>query len=61
MNRSTACKTLPAPAVCCSAFGRIVPVAPGFDAATLWVYLGDAAHPYNVFDFTVNRKRDGPQ
>src|SRR5262249_47615969 len=22
---------------------------------------GDAAHPYNVFDFTVNRKRDGPQ
>jgi transposase len=26
----------------------------------LWVYLGDAAHPYNVFDFTVNRKRDGP-
>ena len=25
------------------------------------VYLGDAAHPYNVFDFTVNRKRDGPQ
>ena len=29
--------------------------------AQLWVYLGDAAHPYNVFDFTVNRKRDGPQ
>jgi hypothetical protein len=28
--------------------------------ARLWVYLGDAAHPYNVFDFTVNRKRDGP-
>jgi transposase len=27
----------------------------------LWVYLGDAAHPYNVFDFTLNRKRDGPQ
>jgi transposase len=27
----------------------------------LWAYLGDAAHPYNVFDFTVNRKRDGPQ
>src|SRR5262249_53415260 len=22
--------------------------------ARLWVYLGDAAHPYNVFDFTVN-------
>jgi transposase len=29
--------------------------------ARLWVYLGDAAHPYNVFDFTPNRKRDGPQ
>jgi transposase len=29
--------------------------------ARLWVYLGDAAHPYNVFDFTINRKRDGPQ
>jgi transposase len=27
----------------------------------LWVYLGDANHPYNVFDFTLNRKRDGPQ
>jgi hypothetical protein len=27
----------------------------------MWVYLGDAAHPYNVFDFTVNRKRGGPQ
>src|SRR5919202_3632479 len=29
--------------------------------ARFWVYLGDAAHPYNVFDFTVNRKRDGPE
>lgn len=27
----------------------------------LWCYLGDAQHPYNVFDFTPNRKRDGPQ
>ena len=27
----------------------------------LWAYLGDAQHPYNVFDFTSNRKRDGPQ
>jgi transposase len=26
----------------------------------LWVYLGDAAHPYNVFAYTPNRKRDGP-
>jgi transposase len=29
--------------------------------ARMWVYLGDAAHPFNVFDFTLNRKRDGPQ
>ena len=29
--------------------------------ARLWVYLGDTAHPYNVFDFTATRKRDGPQ
>jgi transposase len=25
-----------------------------------WVYLGDAAHRYVVFDFTPSRKRDGP-
>jgi transposase len=29
--------------------------------ARLWVYLGDVAHPYNVFDFTINHRRDGPQ
>lgn len=29
--------------------------------ARLWGYLGDAGQPYNVFDFTPNRKRDGPQ
>ncbi len=27
----------------------------------MWVYVGDAAHPYNVFDFTLNRGRDGPK
>jgi len=25
-----------------------------------WVYVGDEAHPYIVFDYTPNRKRDGP-
>jgi transposase len=35
--------------------------APGTtDKAHLWTYLGDRAHPYNVFDFTLNRQRDGP-
>ena len=37
------------------------PVTHLLSTARLWVYLGDAAHPYNVFDFTLNRKRDGPQ
>jgi transposase len=31
------------------------------DKARFWIYYGDRAHPYNVFDFTINRKRDGPQ
>jgi transposase len=31
------------------------------DKARFWIYYGDRAHPYNVFDFTVNRQRDGPQ
>jgi hypothetical protein len=29
--------------------------------ARIWVYVGDAAHPYNVLDFTLNRGRDGPK
>jgi transposase len=28
--------------------------------ARMWVYVGDASHPYNVFDFTLDRSRDGP-
>jgi transposase len=28
---------------------------------SLWVYLGDRTHAYNVFAFTASRKRDGPQ
>lgn len=26
----------------------------------LWTYLGDATHPYTIYDFTMTRKRDGP-
>jgi transposase len=26
----------------------------------LWIYFGDHLHPYNVYDFTMSRKRDGP-
>ena len=29
--------------------------------ARMWVYVGDATHPYNVFDLTLNRGRDGPR
>ena len=28
--------------------------------ARMWVYIGDAGNPYNVFDFTLSRSRDGP-
>ena len=37
------------------------PVTHLLSTVRLWGYLGDAAHPFNVFDFTVNRKRDGPE
>jgi transposase len=29
--------------------------------ARMWVYVGDPHHPYNVFDFTLDRGRDGPK
>jgi hypothetical protein len=28
--------------------------------ARMWVYVGDDEHPYNIFDFTLGRSRDGP-
>lgn len=28
--------------------------------ARMWVYVGDDDHPYQVFDFTLSRARDGP-
>src|ERR1700727_1951455 len=30
-------------------------------SARMWVYVGDEANPYNVFDFPLNRGRDGPK
>src|SRR5258707_2897065 len=30
-------------------------------SARMWVYVGDEANPYNVFDFTLHRGRDGPK
>jgi len=29
--------------------------------ARMWVYVGDESGPYNIFDFTLNRGRDGPK
>jgi transposase len=26
----------------------------------MWIYIGDDTHPYNIFDFTLSRSRDGP-
>ncbi len=33
---------------------------PGSHRGQFWVYIGSAAVPYDVYDFTENRKRDGP-
>src|SRR5580700_4705447 len=30
-------------------------------SARMWVYVGDESNPYNVFDFTLNRSREGPK
>src|SRR6516165_8641382 len=30
-------------------------------SARMWVYVGDESNPYNVFDFTLNRGREGPK
>lgn len=38
-------------------------LAPGNGKAKqgrMWVYVGDEHNPYNVFDFTLSRSRDGP-
>jgi transposase len=33
---------------------------PGSHKGQFWVYIGPIAFPYDVYDFTENRKRDGP-
>jgi transposase len=33
---------------------------PGSTRARFWAYIGDAEHPYSVYDFTMNWSRDGP-
>ena len=29
--------------------------------ARMWIHMGDGSYPYNIFDFTISRSRDGPQ
>src|SRR5271170_6068657 len=37
-------------------------LGPGQTQSTrMWVYVGDETNPYNVFDFTMNRGREGPK
>jgi transposase len=33
---------------------------PGSHTGRFWIYIGPAAFPYDVYDFTENRTRDGP-
>ena len=32
----------------------------GTQRARFWTYIGDLQHSYDVYDFTINRSRDGP-
>jgi transposase len=40
---------------------NLKPAPGGTATARFWIYYGDRQHAYNVFDFTLNRRRDGPQ
>ena len=36
------------------------PELPRTRTGRIWTYVGDAEHPYTVYDYTPNRSRDGP-
>jgi transposase len=36
------------------------PTLPHTRTGRFWVYCGDEAHPYSVYDYTPSRRRDGP-
>jgi len=36
------------------------PELPRTRTGRLWTYVGDADHPYTVYDYTANRSREGP-
>jgi transposase len=37
------------------------PELPRTRTGRIWTYVGDAEHPYTVYDYTPNRSRDGPE
>jgi len=37
------------------------PELPRTRTGRIWTYVGDAAHPYTVYDYTPTRSRDGPE
>jgi len=37
------------------------PELPRTRTGRIWTYVGDADHPYTVYDYTPNRSRDGPE
>jgi transposase len=37
------------------------PALPRTRTGRIWTYVGDAEHPYTVYDYTPNRNRDGPE
>jgi len=40
--------------------GVLDPTLPRARLGRIWTYVGDRDHPYTVYDYTPNRKRDGP-
>jgi hypothetical protein len=37
------------------------PALPHTRTGRIWTYVGDSEHPYTVYDYTPNRRRDGPE
>jgi transposase len=40
--------------------GVLAPDLPRTKTGRIWTYVGDAQHPYTVYDYTPSRSRDGP-
>ena len=40
--------------------GVLDPALPRTKTGRIWTYVGDTLHPFTVYDYTPNRRRDGP-